>query len=1092
MIYIRKNSWLFLYEKTKMNMCFTSTLFLSCMLLVLCPSMSSAQQQEITGKVTDESGVPLAEATIAVVGATTSVKTNADGTFALPLSTKATVRISHLGYTDKDVEATPGDVLNVVLEGESTAIDEIVVVGFGTQKKENLTGAVGIATAKDLESRPVTSATQALQGLVPGLKITTNSGQLEKNMDISIRGTGTIGEGSSGSPLILIDGMPGDINTINPQDIESVTVLKDAAASSIYGSRAPFGVILVTTKKGAAGAMSINYNNSFRTASPINMPKAMDSYTFANMMNEAARNQGVNPDYTDEVMQKMLDYQAGILQYGLDPNAAGTAWEDRWTRGYANTDIWKETFKSNVASQEHNLSATGGSEKVTYYTSFNFLDQGGMLNFGEESMKRYNINARVNAKITDWLTFGYNTRFTRRDENRPTAFIDSYFEVLGRGNWPNMPLYDRNGNINHDDPRRLALGGQRKLRRDRNYYQGSLIIEPIKNWVTNIDLNYSTNEIGAKAATLTWYNYDPAGNEVNNQSQNTSLKENSEKENYKNLNLYSTYSYSLLDAHNFKIMAGFQAEDWKYHYFDVTKYGLLSEDLIDFDLTTGLSGRGESITTDVTGNSSEWATAGFFGRLNYDYKGRYLLELNIRQDGSSRFRSGSRWQTSPSFSAGWNIAQEGFFEPLYGKIDQLKLRFSYGQLGNQNTAQYYPTYRIMDLGAANGEWFQNGRMPNTASVGSLISTSLTWESVRSHNIGLDYAFLNNRLSGSFDYFTRYTHNMVGPAPQLPITLGLNPPITNNSDLKTGGWELSLAWRDRLNNGLNYGIAANLSDQVTYIDSYPGNVTGSIDTYMAGKKMGLIWGYETIGIAKSDEEMQNHLATLPNGGQTAVGSQWAAGDIMYRDLNGDGEVNEGSRTWEDHGDLKILGDANPHYFFGLDLTADYKGFDFRCFLQGVLRHEVWPGESSYFWGVRGGYSKWFTIGLEDHGDYFRANSIGLDGNEIPANIDAYFPRPIFSASSDGTSFGAKNQRVQSRYIQNAAYVRLKNLQLGYSLPANWISKAKISKCRIFVSGENLATFTSLFDVFDPETITGGWGGNSYPLSSIWSVGLSLTL
>lgn len=1061
-------------------------------IIVIAP-IKVLQQQKVTGTLTDATtGEPVIGANIVVEGTTIGTVTDVNGKFTVDVpSENSVLNISFIGYNNERIELNGKTSLDIKLVPDIKSLEEVVVIGFGTQKKVNLTGAVGVADAKELESRPVTSAPQALQGLVPGLKISTESGQLEKSMSISVRGTGTIGSGSSGSPLILIDGMQGDINNINPQDIESISVLKDAAASSIYGSRAPFGVILVTTKKGKEGKISVNYNNSFRYSSPINMPKAMDSYTFANMMNEAARNQGVNPDYTDEVMQKMLDYQSGLLQYGLDPKADNSAWEDRWTKGYANTDIWGATYKDIVFSQEHNMSATGGSQKMTYYASFNYLDQGGLLNFGKESLSRYNLTGKVTAILTDWMKFNFSTRFTRRNDERPTALVDGYFDGLGRGNWPNMPIYDRNGHINHDGPRSLAEGGQRTMVSDRHYYQGAFILEPIKNWKTNLELNYSINDISTKAVSQTTYNYDPSGYEINNGSQNTSLKENNQKEDYLNLNIYSEYSITLDNFHNFKIMGGFQTEKWDYHYFDITQYGLLSEDLVDFDLTTGLSGKGVAMTSGLVGNSKNWATAGFFGRLNYDFSGRYLFEVNMRYDGSSRFRSGNRWQLSPSFSAGWNMSKENFFEPLNDIIDQFKLRFSYGELGNQNTTDYYPTYRTMTLGAANGTWLQNSLRPNTASIEGLISTALTWETVRTYDIGVDYGFLNNRLTGSFDYFTRYTKNMVGPAPQLPNTLGVSVPKTNNCDLQTKGWEFSIAWNDRLDNGFNYGISLSLADQKTIIDNFPGNKTGSIDSYMSGKQDGLIWGFETIGIAKSQEEMDTHLASLSNGGQDAIGSQWTAGDIMYKDLNGDGKISEGARTWDDHGDLKILGDSYSHYFYGIDLTSDWKGIDFRCFLQGVLEKDFWPGASSYFWGVRGGYSKWYTIGLEQHNDYFRAEPIGLAGQEIPSNIDSYFPRPIFSASSNGNSFGSKNQKVQTRYMQNAGYVRLKNLQLGYSLPSPWIKKAGIAKCRLFVSGENLLTFTSLFSVFDPETADGGWGGNGYPLSKIWSFGLSLT-
>lgn len=916
------------------------------------------QQVKVSGVVKDVTGEPVIGASVLEKGTSNGIITDINGNFSLAVNPGATLVISYIGYKTQEVQAVAGKVINVMLKDDTEMLDEVVVVGFGVQKKVNLTGSVGIATAKEIESRPVTSATQALQGLVPGLKITTSSGQLEKNMSVSVRGTGTIGSGSNSSPLILIDGMVGDINTVNPQDIENISVLKDAAASSIYGSRAPFGVILVTTKKGQSGKVSVNYNNSFRISSPINMPKAMDSYSFAVMMNYADANRGIKGAYTDETMQKMIDFQNGKFtngEVGLDAKSE-TAWQDRWTQGYANTDIWDAMYKDHVFSQEHNISVTGGSEKMSYYASFNYLDQGGLVEFGKESLQRFNTTAKINATLTSWLKFNYSTRFTRNDICRPTSLVDGFYEGLGRGNWPNMPIYDQNGHVNHDNARALAEGGQRTQQTDRHYHQAAFIIEPVKNWITNVEFNYSIKEESTKAATLPAYNYDPKGDKIVT-SKDTSLKENDQKENYLNLNVYTAYSHSFADKHNFKLMGGFQAEEFKLHYFDVTKYGLYveDEDFWEFDLTSGLSGKGEEKTTGVNGYSREWATAGFFGRLNYDFMGRYMLEVNMRYDGTSRFRRGSRWQLSPSFSAGWNIAQEKFFAPATKVVDQLKLRFSYGQLGNQNTSSYYPTYRVMSLGAANGTWIQNGMQPNTASVGSLISEALTWETVRTWDIGLDWGLLNNRLTGSADYFIRYTKNMVGPADQMPNTLGISVPNTNNCDLQTRGWEVSLSWKDRLNNGLNYGVTLSLSDQTTYIDSYPGNKTGSISTYMAGKKTGIIWGLETAGIAKSQEEMDNHLATLPHGGQDAIGSQWAAGDIMYKDLNGDGKISKGASTWEDHGDLKILGDSNPHYFYGIDLTASYKGFDFRCFLQGVLKHDFWPGESSYFWGVRGGYS-----------------------------------------------------------------------------------------------------------------------------------------
>lgn len=1074
-------------------------------MLMLLTTTISAQQQLIKGTVTDVNGESIIGANVVEKSTNNGVITDVDGNFTLSVSQEATLVISYIGYVSQELKVTPGITMKIVLLEDLQTLDEVVVVGFGTQKKVNLTGAVGVATAKEIESRPVSSATQALQGLVPGLKITTDNGALDQKMGISVRGTGTVGS-SSGAPLILIDGMEGDIHTVNPQDIENISVLKDAAASSIYGSRAPFGVILVTTKKGSAGKISINYNNSFRAASPLNLPESMDSYTFAVMMNEALRNDGKNARFSDETMQKMLDYQAGKITGGMDPSASNPdAWHDVWALGYGNTDIYDEIYSRNVFSQEHNISASGGSEKATFYGSFNYLDQGGMLKVGDDGLKRYNVTGKFSGILTDWLKINFTSRFTRNDVWRPRWLGGSFYNYFGRQNWPNIPMYDPNGNLYGETVVQLAQGGNRDVQTDQHYYQAAFVIEPVKNWITNLEFNYRIIDNQIKETTLRAHQVGPTGLPIY-RINDSGLYQESLKENYLNLNIYSEYSHSFKEKHNFKILGGFQAEEMEQGDFNAFKNGLIIESMPEFNLTNGLLSNGTAKDASVYGYSNEWATVGFFGRLNYDYMGRYLAELNLRYDGTSRFRGGSRWEWSPSFSAGWNIAQEEFWEPLTNVSNLLKLRFSYGQLGNQNTNSWYPTYRTMSIGSLNGSWLQGGTRPNTASVGSLISELLTWESVRTWDVGLDYGFLNNRLSGSADYFVRYTKGMVGPAPELPNTLGISTPQTNNSNLKTKGWEVSLAWRDRLKNGLNYGINLSVSDQVTYIDSYPSNLTRSLSTYITGQQDGLIWGYETIGIAKTDDEMRAHLEQLdrnyekfhgaapgtPLQGQNPLGGQWGAGDIMYKDVNGDGVINSGAYTLDDHGDLKNIGDSYSHYFYGIDLTADWKGFDIRAFFQGVLKKDFWPGGSTnrdegaggYFWGVRGSQSEWHIRGFVQHNDYFRAEAIGLPGHEIPANIDSYFPRVIVNN-------GAKNQQVQTRYLQNAGYLRLKNLQLGYTLPAGFAQKIGIDKCRFFVSGENLLTFSSIFDVFDPETSTGGLGGNVYPLSKTWSCGLSLT-
>ncbi|GHV03780.1 SusC/RagA family TonB-linked outer membrane protein [Bacteroidia bacterium] len=1060
------------------------------------------QISQIKGTVVDAAGgEPLIGVSVVVKGSSGGTITDLDGGFGIDVPAGAVLLFSYVGYNTQEVSVGTQTQIRVVLKENSELIDEVVIVGFGTQKKVNLTGSVGLATAKDLEARPVANVTQALQGLVPGLFITTNTGEIDKNMSINIRGTGTIGDDSSGSPLILIDGMEGDMNTVNPQDIENVSVLKDAAASSIYGSRAPFGVILITTKKGSQGKANVNYNNSFRFSSPINMPKQMDSYTFANYVNAGYANAGWGTFFSDETMKRMLEFQAsgGSNRGGLldDGNLWGKPAGDPFSTGYANVDWYKEIYKDNNFSQEHNLSLSGGSEKLNYYASLGYLNQSGALRHGSDGLDRYNATAKINAELASWIDFSYSLRFSRTDNYRPSHFNGGLYEKIGRQTWPNLAVYDENGyyhNGNADTPAmQLALGGKRNVQSDNLTHQAAFVLEPIKNWLTHFEFNYNIYNSGVKETDLPYYNHDVAGNTLIGTGSSSLYQEN-KKENHMNLNIFSEYTHTFNAIHNVKVMGGFQADEMRQSFFSGKKYGLLLPDLPEFDLSNNLGGDGKERIPELVGYSNQWATAGFFGRINYDYDGKYLAEVNLRYDGTSRFRRGARWALYPSVSLGWNIAREGFWKSLQETIGTLKLRGSYGELGNQNTNAWYPTYRTMTLGSGNGDWLQNGVKPNTARIGDLVSTILTWETVRSWNVGLDFGLLNNRLKGSFDVFTRYTDNMVGPAPELPNILGISPPKTNNVDLKTSGWELEIGWNDRLKNGFGYGAKFLLSDAKTVIARYPSNTTNSIWTYVAGREIGEIWGYETVGIAKSQAEMDAHLSTV--GGQP-FGSEWGAGDIMYKDLDGVAGITEGGGTIEDHGDLKVIGNNTPRYQFGFDFNADYKGFDVRAFFQGVMKRDYMHSQySNLFWGAV--ESEWWSAGLKEHADYFRAEATGLNG-EIPANLDSYYPRALFGWSSNGPG---KNHKAQTRYLQDASYIRLKNLQIGYTLPSLLTRQIGISKARIFVSGENLWTGTHLSKLFDPETINGGntdsradnaikSNGNAYPLSQTWSFGLNVT-
>lgn len=1055
-------------------------IFLFILIQVLFCSSVWSQERTITGNIQDRDGKPLENVTIKSKLSDRGSSSSTLGKFSLSVLANDTLVVSAIGYEMKKIVLDGATNYLIVLERIDQQLNDVVVIGYGTQRKVNLTGAVSVADSRTFESRPVQNAAQMLQGVVPGLSISQGGGSLEDRPSINIRGVGTIGQGSNASPLILIDGMEGDINALNPQDIESVSVLKDAASSSIYGTRAPFGVILITTKKGSKGKSTINYSNNIRSSSPVLLPKMMNSLDFATYFNEASINGGGGLIYSPERIQRIKDFMDGTLKESVIKDPANPSqWHEGYYGGNDNVDWYRALFRARATSHEHNLSISGGNSNLQYYVSGQYLHQNGLMVFNQDFYKRYSLTGRVNANVNSYTKLEYSVRFSREDFERPSRLTNNLFGDLARQGWPTLPLYDPNGFLFSSPSPALGLkdGGRDVHQNDQLYQQIHLIVEPIKNFQLHAMVNYRSRNNFRHWDILTTYNHDVNGIPYAYDKDNH-VHEYAFRENYNNNSFYVDYSRVIGNSHSIKILGGMQSEYSKYRQFNAQRNGIIVPELPVLDLTTGSNFNGEPVVPTVAGQYQNWTTAGYFGRINYDYDGRYLVEFNLRYDGTSRFRSDKRWFYSPSVSAGWNIAMEKFWNPLYDVINVFKLRGSYGKLGNQNTNNWYPTYVTMPVGTNNGGWLINGVRPNTANAPGLVSRSLTWESIRSWNIGLDMAFMNGKITASFDYFTRFTDNMVGPAPELPAILGTGVPSTNNTDLKTYGFEFDLSWRGKVRSDIDLDARFTFSDAQTTILSYPQNFTGSIDQYRSNQKLGEIWGYETKGIAKSQEEMDAHLNSLPNGGQSALGSQFSAGDIMYRDINGDGKIDAGGRLISNSGDLKVIGNNTPRYLVGLNMGASWKGFDFRFFLQGVLKRDYFQ-DSYYFWGASRG-SVWWSSGLEEHKDYFRADP----EHKMGQNLDSYYPRPLFDWAAN------KNQQYQTRYLQNAAYLRLKNIQIGYSIPAALTNKIGISKLRLYISGENLFTITKMTSIFDPETIGGGWGGNVYPLSKVVSAGLNV--
>lgn len=1054
----------------------------------------------VTGTVVDANGDPVIGASVSVNG-TTGAITDINGHYVVNAAPGDEVAVSFVGFEQQHAKAGRHNNLDFTMREDQQALNEVVVVGFGTQKKIDLTGAVSTISGKELANRPTRTVVQALQGLVPGLSISAMNGEIGttgSNMSISIRGTGTIGQGSNGGPLVLIDGIEGDMSAINPDDIDNISVLKDAAASSIYGSRAPFGVILITTKNGDHGGKTrINYNNSFRFSNFIRKKRMINSVQFASMINDANINSGRSVWYNKERVDRIVAYHNatpvspgvrrtadGELVYSLYPSTTVPQyWGSIWVEGSDDTD-WQDEYYNNTAfAQEHNVSISGGSKAFNYYTSFSFLDNDGFLRIGSDNYRRLTGMAKITASVTSWLQLVYNMNYRHIYTARPTFLNSDFYASNLRQGWPTLPKYDRNG---HKFPggdtmyTRLAWGGQSTNERDITTHQIELIFEPVKKWITHVDFSYQLGNTTSQAVSKYTYDWDVAGNKKI-AKQDSYDQESEDKTKYYNFQVWSEYTFNLAEKHNIHVMAGFQAEQQKSLSFSEQRAGLLDPDKTEISLTSGLNYIGQVVAPYLTGARQQWQTAGFFGRVNYNFMERYLFETNLRYDGSSRFRSDKRWRAFPSASVGWRITEEPFMKATRAWIDNLKVRISYGMIGNQNTSNLYPTYQLITYQPAAGGWLLNGNRPNIVTAPNLVSTTLGWENVITYDTGLDLALLNNRLSVTLDYYIRDTKDMVGNAPALPDILGTSVPVTNNTDLRTRGWELEVGWHDKLKNGFYYSIKGNISDARTKITRYPNNPTQSIWNYIAGQYTGNIWGYQTIGIARNDEEMETHLKKV---NQSSYGSYWAAGDIMYADLDGDGRLSAGGQTLTNHGDLKIIGNSTPRYLFGVDINAAWKGFDFRAFFQGVGKRDYWTDMTEFLFGANG-KGLWFLAGIRETYDYFRDdNTWSVQNGYQQANKDAWLPRVAFSN---------KNLQTQTRYLLNAAYMRLKNLQLGYTVPRSITQRWKIDNLRIFFSADNVFTITDMPKQFDPEMMgTGASRSNGYPLSKTFSFGLNVTL
>ncbi|MFA7473718.1 MAG: SusC/RagA family TonB-linked outer membrane protein, partial [Spirosomataceae bacterium] len=922
---------------------------------------------------------------------------------------------------------------------------------------------------------------------------TSNYGfQPGAEMNIKIRGTGSL---NGGEPYVVIDGIPGDMNRINPEDIASISILKDAAASAIYGARAPYGVILITTKSGSTDEkLRVSYGGNVSVATPQRLPSMLNSYTHARVVNEAGVYGAGGRVFSNETIDRIIAYQRGDFEYLKQFTVPDAIYFETvplpngtWGinhQGNANYD-WIDEYYGSSVNHKHDLSVQGGSGKTSYYLSGGYVDQEGVLNYGTDTYSRINVLAKIKTALAPWWDLGYQPRFMKSKRVRPSmdkqGEYDLVFHQIAR-TMPTNAKYDAYGNlmIQSKIPW-INDAGNDHIETTESWQNFYTEIRPHKNWKINADFAYQSTNIFRSHQefivyeTLVDKSIVPTSNTIP-----SNIRQYHHNDNYWTSNIYTTFNTNLGEKQHVTLLAGTQFEKSNNRALDVYKTNMLVQTVPSLQTATGDPSAMESL--------GHWSTQGYFVRMNYDFDNRYLLEVNIRRDGTSRFRKGNRWGTFPSLSLGWNISNEPFWDELRPVINMLKIRGSWGRLGNQNVASY-SDLNLIPLQTSPLNWifgFGQSRPIGYTTVPGLVSPNLTWETATTKDIGLDFVIMNRKLAGSFDWFERTTTDMIGPAEAQPGVLGIALPRANNSAFRTRGWELSLQWNQQLNQAFSYYVTGTLYDSRSFVTKYV-NPTGTLSTWYVGREEGEIWGYTAERLYRTEAEIEQHQANIDL--SFIWNGVWKTGDVRYEDINGDGKVNNGRNTIDDHGDLKIIGNSNPRYQYGLTFGFNWKNLDFSMLWKGTAKRDLFfAPNDNIFWGFR----HFNQVSLfERHLDYFRDQEgdkyTGLYEGADNINLDSYWPRPYVNDPEN-----TKNRQNSTKYLQSAAYLRLQNIQLGYNLPSKFTSKIKLQRARFYISGENLLTITKLPAGIDPLATESSFGaGKTYGADRILSLGLTVT-
>ena len=1086
-----------------MNILKSVVLFLI-LLLAGSSMVLSAQNRSISGKVFDTNEEPLIGVTVTIENTTIGAITDIDGAFTLQVPEgKVVLNVSYVGFVPQKVTVASGQSnVTVRLSEDAVLLNEVVVVGYGKQKKVNLTGAVASVGGEELENRVTKSLGSMLQGTVAGLNVTTSSGVPGSSASINVRGITSIHESE---PLVLIDGAVGDIDRVNPNDVESISVIKDASAAAIYGARAAFGVILVTTKSGAAkdGKATVRYSGRFGWQAPTTSTDyETTGYWSVYTINQfwQANSGTLYVDYTDQDMQELWNRVNDKTEHPDRPWVVEDVRNGRnqWVY-YGNYDWWHSLYRDNRPMQQHNVSISGGKDDVKYFVSGSYDKQTGILRENPDIYRKYNLRSKIDFRINEWLTMSNNT-----------SFYSSQYSYLGDGDVENtlaysarhalacFPQKNPDGSWLYSTPylnykvangRHILLGenSHRNVERSTDFTNTTrLVYAPIRELSFTGDFTYRQYQSrNTSRSNVMYYREYPDGELLSyaTGAGANRLDEAVNTNQYYSTNIFGTYDDTFNQAHHLSVVGGMNYEAWKNKNISAYGENLVSTDLDDLDLV-GQNAEGATITG-VGGGQNEYALLGIFGRINYDYKSRYLFEVSGRYDGTSRFASGSRWGFFPSASAGWRISEESFFQPVRQWIDNLKVRGSFGSLGNQNISSYYSFARLISISSLGYTFGEGSVLPKYSSLSAPIASGMTWETAQQWDFGFDLTMLGNRLNLTVDGYIRDTKDMLTDGVDLPGVYGADLPDMNAADLRTKGYEITLNWRDRLtlgNKPFEYSVGLNLSDYKSVITKYDNENKTFAKDYYEGMEIGEIWGYVTDGLFQTDEEAKAYAEKVDLSyvlkGQTGG---WQAGDVKFVDLDGDGKVGIGSNNVDNPGDRKILGNSLPSFSYGISASAQWNGFDVSAFFQGTGNHYWYPaGQSMPFWGP---YSYPYLSFLQKD---FLADVWTAE------NTDAYFPRAMAYSASSGVL-----SNVNDRYLQNLRYLRFKNLTVGYTLPQSWTGKARIESVRIYFTGENLCYWSPLKKhsrYVDPEAAidrSDAYNNAYYPWQKSFLFGIDVT-